>query len=102
MSAHTGLEFAPSQTPRSPILPSMPPLVLFVLPIYDLNGQALSWTQSCVERSKRQESEIIPVNRTIWCPSKIKIALRIITGDKFAKIIKLQINPSAIVVQLTT
>ena len=82
MSEHPGLEFAPSQTPRSPILPSS-----VICTPYDLNGQALSWTQSCVERPKRQKSEIIPVNRTIWCPSKIKIASQIITGDKFAKII---------------
>ena len=30
MSEHPGLEFTP-QTPRSPILPSMPPLVLFII-----------------------------------------------------------------------
>ena len=30
MSEHPGLEFAP-QTQRSPILPSMPPLVLFII-----------------------------------------------------------------------
>ena len=30
MSEHPGLKFAP-QTTRSPILPSMPPLVLFII-----------------------------------------------------------------------